>query len=168
MSAESFSDNPSWTLKGAVLEKEVLSVEVRTVPGGKVGVAAPTGPVTSRSALSGSVVGSVVCAQPPEVVAVMTVVSRPLVGLNVRLPSVPGGGAALATPLSNSDPPVATATARGAAINRVRNRFLSTILSSFCKKDDDSERRIRITHWGPRCRYLCPSQSGWSCCHSWG
>ena len=79
------------------MEKELLSVEVMTVPAGKVRVAAPTGPVTSRSALSGSVVGSLVCGQPLEVVTVKIWVSMPLVGLKVRVPRVPAGGTALAT-----------------------------------------------------------------------
>ena len=100
-----------------VLENEVVSVEVMTVPGGKTGVAEPTGPVTSRSAALAT------ASQPAEVLAVMIVVSEPVGGSKVR---VPGAGVALAAPLRSNDPPAATATTMGAATNRVKNLFLFT------------------------------------------
>jgi hypothetical protein len=97
-----------------------------TVPGGKTGVVAPTGPVTSMDAALDPE------SQPREVVARTIVVSKPGFGAMVRVPRVPGEGAALATPPRSNDPPVATATARGAATNRVKNLFLSTSEYSSC------------------------------------
>jgi hypothetical protein len=112
-------ETSSGTVNGSVREKVLLSVEVIKVPGGKVGFAAPTGPVTCIEAESPP-------SQPREVVALTIVVSRPVDGVIVRVPRVPAAGAALATPPRSSDAPPATATARGAATNRVKNLFLST------------------------------------------
>ena len=92
ISAASLRETPSGTVNGALVEKVLFWVVVMTVPGGKTGVAAPTGPVTSRSA-------ALDCeSQPAEVLAVMICVSDPVVGVKVRVPRVPGAGAALAAP----------------------------------------------------------------------
>ncbi len=121
VSAACLRETPSGLSNGPVVEKVLFCVVVMVVPGGKVGVVAPTGPVTSieeELPLFGAV-------QPPEVRAVMICVSLPLVGAKVRVPRVPAGGAALATPPRSSEPPPATATTRGAATNRLKNLFLS-------------------------------------------
>jgi len=47
MSAASLRETPMPISNGPVLEKALLSVEVMTVPGAKVGLGAPIGPVTS-------------------------------------------------------------------------------------------------------------------------
>ncbi|MGH3780786.1 MAG: hypothetical protein ACRDRO_09225 [Pseudonocardiaceae bacterium] len=48
ISAASLRETPSGMVNELVVENVLLSVESITVRGGKVGVAAPTGPVTSK------------------------------------------------------------------------------------------------------------------------
>lgn len=123
-SAASFRETPMAILNGPVLEKSVLSVEVMTVPAGKVRVWAPIGPVTS-------ILAALDCAsQPAEVWAVMIWVSRPDAGSKVRVPRVPGAGVASAAPFRSSDPQVAIAIATGAATNW-REYLLRTIELTF-------------------------------------
>lgn len=110
------------------MEKVLLSVEVITVPAGKVGVAAPIGPVTS-------ILAALDCAsQPAEVWAVMMRVSIPDGGSKVRVPRVPGAGVASAAPFRSSDPKVAIAIATGAATNW-REYLLRTIELTFFQKE---------------------------------
>ncbi len=121
ISAASLRETPSEMMNGLVVEKVLFSVVVMTVPSGKVGFVAPTGPVTSMSALLDSGL------QPAEVVAVMICVSRPVVGVKVSVPRVPGAGAASAPPLRSNVPPVVTATTRLPETSRVKN-LLHTIV----------------------------------------
>jgi hypothetical protein len=106
---------------GPVVENVLLSVESITVPGGKTGLAEPTGPVTSISALLDSGL------QPADVRAEMICVSEPVGGVKIRVPSAPDAGAASAAPFRSNAPPAATATTRGTTTNRVKNLFLGMV-----------------------------------------
>jgi hypothetical protein len=128
VSAACLRETSSGTVNGLVVEKLFCCVVVMLVPGGKVGVVAPIGPVTSMEAALDD--GS----QPAEVVALTMVMSRPVDGVMVRVPKVPGAGLALAAPPRSNDPPAATATTTGAATNRVRNLFLSTRETLFARE----------------------------------
>jgi hypothetical protein len=114
ISAASLREIVVGMMNGSVSEKVLFSVEVITVPGGKTGVVAPTGPVTSMSAESP-------WSQPREVVAVMICVSRPVGGVKVRVPRVPGAGAALAAPSRSAAPPAVTVITRTPDTSRVRS-----------------------------------------------
>ena len=115
ISAASLRETPKEIVNELVVEKVLFSVVVTTVPGGKVGVATPTGPVTSRSAALDSGL------HPAEVLAVMICVSRPVVGVKVRVPRLPGAGVALAAPLRSTDPPAVTVTTKTHGTSRVKN-----------------------------------------------
>jgi hypothetical protein len=93
---------------------------------GKVAVSgavpsAPTGPTIVRSAASESGV------QPAEVMEDMGVVSAPWDGLMVSEPSVPAGGAALATPFISNAVPAVTVVTTAPDSSRINNLFLCTI-----------------------------------------
>jgi hypothetical protein len=59
--------------------------------------------------------------------ALATVRLVPVGGSKDKLPRVPAGGAALATPPMSNDPAAATATARVPGTSRVKNFLLCTI-----------------------------------------
>jgi hypothetical protein len=90
------------------------------LPGGKVGFAAPTGPVINRFA-EFAVVG-----QPPDVRADAGLISEPGEGVMVRAPRL-GAGAASATPPTSNPVPAVTAATKVPDKNRVKNFVLRTI-----------------------------------------
>jgi hypothetical protein len=113
ISAASLREIASGTVNDLVVEKVLFCVGLMLVPGGKTGVAAPTGPVTSMEAAFD------VESQPPEVLAVMICVSTPVDGVKVRVPRVPG--AALAAPPRSAAPPAVTVITRTPDTSRVRS-----------------------------------------------
>src|SRR3954447_23117111 len=87
---------------------------------GKVGFAAPAGPSMDVEAPLAEF------GQPPGVRALRTVLSEPAGGMNVRLPRMPAGGAAGASPPVSIAIPVMTTTASTVDANRVKNLFFNT------------------------------------------